>query len=130
MEPTWRHELHCIREDNHVQYIVAMLMWFRRWKQDHGQWPLLPACNFKFGAMATIETQVVSIVKEAKMTWEGGEEMQALRVLTTLQYLVEVGPKSPLAGQITQSVQLIMQPLQQAHISFMPHAVLQYAASP
>ena len=55
--------------------------------------------------------------------------MQALGVLTTLQYLGEVSPKSPPAGQITQSVQLIMQPLQQADISFKPHAVLGYAAS-
>ena len=28
MELTWRHELQCIREDNHIQYVVAMLMWF------------------------------------------------------------------------------------------------------
>ena len=76
-------------------------------------------------AMGTIETQVVSIVKEAEMTWG---EMQSLRVLTTLQYLVEVGPKSPLDGQIAQGVQLIMWPLQQADISFMPHAMLGYAA--
>ena len=71
MEPTWRLELQCIREDDHFRYIAAMLVWFRRWKEDHGQWPLLPACDFKVGAMATatIETQVVSIIKEAKMTW-------------------------------------------------------------
>ena len=55
-------------------------------------------------------------------------EMQALRVLTTLQYLVEVSQKSPLTGQIAQSVQLIMQPLQQMDISFMPHAILGHAA--
>ena len=54
-------------------------------------------------------------------------EMQALWVLTTLQYLVEVGPKSHPVGQIAQSVQAIMQPLQQADILFMPHAVLGYA---
>ena len=55
--------------------------------------------------------------------------MQALRVLTTLQYLAKVSPRSPLAGQITQSIQLIMMPLQQVDISFMPHAILGYAAS-
>ena len=63
MEPTWRHKLQSIREDDHVQYIVAMLVWFHQWKQDHGQWPLLPACDFQFEAMAmamaTIETRVV-----------------------------------------------------------------------
>ena len=50
MEPTWRHELQCIKEDDHVQYITAMLVWFHQWKQDHGQWPLLPACDFRLGA--------------------------------------------------------------------------------
>ena len=123
-----RHEPQCIREDNHIQYIVAMLVWFCQWKQDHGQWPLLPACDFQFGAMATatIKTQVVSVVKETEIT-QG--EMQALRVHTTLQYLAEVSPKSPPAGQIAQNVQLIMRPLQQADISFMPLAVLGYAVS-
>ena len=55
------------------------------------------------------------------------ESPQALQILTTLQYLAEVGPKSPPAGQITQSVQSIMRPLQQVEISFMPHAMLGYA---
>ena len=67
---------------------------------------------------------VISVIKETDMTLG---EMQALRVLTTLQYLAKVGPKSPPAGQIAQSVQSIMQPLQQADISFMPHAALGYA---
>ena len=52
-----------------------------------------------------------------------------MSVLTTLQYLVEVGPRSPLAGQISQSVQSIMQTLQQADILYMLHAILGYAAS-
>ena len=55
--------------------------------------------------------------------------MQVLRILTILQYLAKVGPKSPPAGQNTQSVQSITRPLQQVDISFMPHAVLGYAAS-
>ena len=51
-------------------------------------------------------------------------ERQVLRVLTTLQYLAEVGPKSPPPGHAAHSVQSIMRPRQQAEISFMPHAVL------
>ena len=54
-------------------------------------------------------------------------ERQVLQVLTTLQYLAEVGPKSSPPGQLAQCVQSIMQPLQQAEISFMAHAVLGYA---
>ena len=55
------------------------------------------------------------------------EERQVLQVLTTLQYLAEVGLKSQPPGHIAQCIQSIMWPLQQAEISFMPHAVLGYA---
>ena len=51
-------------------------------------------------------------------------ERQVLRVLTTVQYLAEMGPKSPPPGHVIHSVQSIMRPLKQAEISFMPHAVL------
>ena len=68
----------------------------------------------------------MSVTIEIKMTLG---ERQALQVLTTLQYLAEVGPKIAPAGQITQSVQSIMWPLQQAEISFMPYAVLGHATS-
>ena len=126
MEPNWRQELQCIRENDHIRYIIAMLVWFNRWRQEHGLWPSLPASDFQVGAMAmpTIITRVMSVTTEIEMTLG---EMQALWVLTTLQYLVEVGPKSPSARQIAQSVQLIMQSLQQAEISFMPHAVFRHA---
>ena len=56
-------------------------------------------------------------------------ERQVLWVLTTLQYLAEVGPKSPPPGHVAHSVQSIMQPWQQAEISLMPHAVLGYVTS-
>ena len=103
-----------------------MLVWFCQWRQEHGSWPSLPACGFQVGAlaMATIETQVMSVTSEIKMTLG---ERQVLRVLTTLQTLAEMGLKSLPPGHITQCVQSIMWPLQQAKISFMPHAVLGYA---
>ena len=40
-----------------------------------------------------------------------------------------MGSKSPALGHVAHSMQSIMQPLQQAEISFMPHAVLGYATS-
>ena len=128
MEPTWRQELQCIRETDHIRYIVAMLVWFCQWRQEHGSWLSLPACDFQVRALATatIETRIVSVTTEIKMTLE---ERQALQVLINFQYLAEVGPKSPPAGQIAQSVQSIMQPLQQEDISFMPLAMLGYAVS-
>ena len=66
----------------------------------------------------------MSVTSEIEMT---SGERQILQVLTTLQYLAEVGPKSPPPGHVAHSMQSIMQPLQQAEISFMPHAVLGYA---
>ena len=105
-----------------------MIVWFCQWRQDQGWWPLLPTCNFQVGALATvnIEMRVMSIISQIDMA-QG--ERQVLQVLTTLQYLAEMGPKSPPPGHITQSVQSIMRPLKQAEISFMPHAVLGYSTS-
>ena len=66
MEPTFRQDLHCIREVDHLQYIIAMLVWFRQWRQEHRSWPSLPACGFQVSAlaMATTKTRVVSITSE------------------------------------------------------------------
>ena len=103
-----------------------MIVWFCRWRQEQGWWPSLPACDFQVGALATaiIETLVVSVTSEIEMT---PGERQVFWVLTTLQYLAEVGPKSPPPGHVAHSVQSIMQPLQQAEILFTPHTVLRYA---
>ena len=68
----------------------------------------------------------MSVTSEIEMTLG---ERQVLQVLTTLHYLAEVDPKSPPPGHVAHSMQSIMQPLQQAVISFMPHAVLGYATS-
>ena len=75
-------------------------------------------------AIAIIKTQVVSVTLEIEMTLG---ERQVLWVLTTLQYLAKVGPKSPPLGHVAHSMQSIMLPLQQAEILFMPHALVGYA---
>ena len=122
VEPTFRQELQCIRDVDHLRYIIAMQVWFHQWKQEYGSWPSLPACGFQFGAlaMATMKTWVVSVTSEVKMTLG---ERQVLQVLTTLQYLAEMGPKSLPPSQCVRSI------MQQAGISFMSHAVLGYAMS-
>ena len=58
VEPTFRQELQCIREVDHLQHIIAMIVWFHRQRQEQGLWPLLLACSLKVGALATavIET--------------------------------------------------------------------------
>ena len=68
----------------------------------------------------------MSIVLQVNMSpWE----RQVLQVLTTLQYLAKVGPKSPPPEHIVHSIQLIMRPLEQTKIAKMPHAVLGYSTS-
>ena len=42
LEPTWRQELQCIREDADIRYIAAMLILFHHWKLEQGLWPILP----------------------------------------------------------------------------------------
>ena len=103
-------------------------MWFQCWRQDQGWWPSLPACNFQVGPLTTvnIKTRIMSIVSQIDMSLG---ERQVLRVLITLQYLAEMGPKSLPPGHVAHSVQSIMRPLKQTKISFMPHAVLGYGTS-
>ena len=105
-----------------------MIVRFCRWRQDQGSWPSLPTCNFQVRDLATvnIEARVMSVTSQINMTLG---ERQVLQVLTTLQYLAKMGPKSPPCGHIARSVQSIMRPLEQAEISFMPHAVLGYSTS-
>ena len=70
-EPSFRQELQCIKEAEHLQYIIAMIVWSRHWRQDQGWWPLLPACNFQVGALTTVNIKmrvmlVVSQVDESQ----------------------------------------------------------------
>ena len=127
-EPSFRQELQCIKEVKHLQYIIAMIVWFCQWRQDQGWWPSLPTCDFQVGALATvnIKMRVMSVTSQIDMTLG---QRQVLQVLTTLQYLAEMGPKSPPPGHVAHSMQSIMRPLEQAEISFMPHAVLGYSTS-
>ena len=127
-ELSFRQELQCIMEVEHLRYIITMIVWFHQRRQDQGWGPSLPTCGFKVRALATvnIKMRVMSVTSQIDMTLG---ERQVLRVLTTLQYLAEMGPKSPPPGHIAHSMQSIMRPLEQAQISFMPHAVLGYSTS-
>ena len=70
--------------------------------------------------------RVMSVISQIDMSLG---ERQVLQVLTTLQYLAEIGPKSPPPRHVVHSVQSIMRPLDKTEISFMPHAVLGYITS-
>ena len=127
-EPSFRQELQYIREAEHLQYIIVMIVWFKHWKQDQGWWVPIPSCTFQIRATTTIniETRVLLVIAQVNMSWG---ESQVLWVLTTLQYLAEVCPKSLPLGHMVHSVQSIMRPLEQLEISFQPHAVLGYGTS-
>ena len=92
-EPSFTQELQCIREAEHLQYIIVMIVWFQHWRQDQGWWPSLPACNFQVGALATgnIKMRVMSVVSQVDMS---PGERQVFCVLTTLQYLAEVAQRA------------------------------------
>ena len=70
--------------------------------------------------------RVMSVTSQIDMTLG---ERQILQVLTTLQYLAKMGPKSPPPRHVADSMQSIMRPLKQAGISFTPHSVLGYSTS-
>ena len=105
-----------------------MIVWLKHWKQDQGWWALISTSSFQVRAAATIniKTRVLLVIAQVNMS-QG--ESQDLGMLTTLQYLAEVGPKSPPPGHVVHSVQSIMRPLKQLEISFQPHAVLGYGTS-
>ena len=86
VEPSFRQELQCIREIDHLRYIIVMIVWVRCWKQDQGWWLMIPACRFQVRTATTvnIETRVLSVITQVDMS-QG--ESQVLQVLTTLQYL-------------------------------------------
>ena len=56
-------------------------------------------------------------------------EMQALKVLITLQCIAGAGPRKPTPGYICQCVESIMHPLSAIGIAFSAHSVLALAAS-
>ena len=54
-------------------------------------------------------------------------EMQALKVLITLQCIAEVGPRKPAPGYVCQCMESIMHPLSVIGITFSAHYILALA---
>ena len=55
MEPPWQTELAKIKQDDDVQYIAAMFVWFQCWKIRSGALPSLPQCDFTLN-QETVDT--------------------------------------------------------------------------
>ena len=61
-EPSFRQELLCIREAEHLQYIIAMIVWFKHWKQDLGWWAPIPTFSFQVRAAATVNIETIDML--------------------------------------------------------------------
>ena len=48
-EPPWCTELALIKQDEIVQYVAAMFMWFCCWRLARGSWPWLPLGELELG---------------------------------------------------------------------------------
>ena len=101
--PTWREELVCVKVDKEVQYIMAMLIWARKWKQEYQMWPTLPHHHFKFSPQAktTVKARVHTALWDTDMTLG---ESNILTVLTTMQYLAKLGLEKLGPEQVAECV--------------------------
>ena len=107
MEPPSWTKLAKIKQDDDVRYVAAMFVWFQCWRTRCGSWPSLPRCDFALH-QETINTVNLHLAPTlAKMDLLLGE-LQAVKVLTTLQCLAELGLQKPVQGTTSHCVEWIM----------------------
>ena len=123
MEPPWQTEMASIKQDKNIRYITAMFVWFWHWKVRSGLWPSLPRCNFVLDQEVsdTVNLHLAPTLAKLDLSLE---ELQALKILTMLQCLDEMGPWKPAPGYACQCVESIMRHLTVLDIAFTPQAVL------
>ena len=63
-EPSFRQELQCIREAEHLRYIIVMIVWFN---QDQGWWAPIPTCSFQVGAEQLLTSKQGSCQSSLKL---------------------------------------------------------------
>ena len=127
-EPPWRTELVQIQKDEEIQYIATIFTWFQWWRIRRGVWPLLPRSEFSLSKEMRDRVNSHLVLTLVKVEMSMGE-MQALKVLITLQSITEAGPRKPAPGYICQCVESIMHPLSEIGIAFSAHSILALAAS-
>ena len=123
MGPPWWTEMASIKQDKNIRYIAVILVWFQCWKVRSGSWPSLPRCDFVLDQEISDTVNLRLTPTLAKLDLSLGE-LQALKVLTTLQCLAEMGPQELAPGYICQCVESIMRHLTVLDIAFTPQAVL------
>ena len=102
MEPPWQTKMVSIKQDENIRYTAAMFVWFQHWKVS-GSWPSLPRCNFVLEQEISDTFNSCLAPTLAKLDPSLGE-LQALKVLTTLQCLAERGPWKLAPGYTCQCV--------------------------
>ena len=123
MEPLWWTEMASIKQDKNIRYIAEMFVWFRCWKVRSGSWPSLPRCDFVLNQEISDTVNLCLAPTLAKLDLSLGE-LQALKVLMTLQCLTEMDPLKLALGYTCQCVESIMRHLIVLDIAFTPQAVL------
>ena len=126
-EPPWRTELAQIQKDEEIRYITIVFTWFQQWRIRRGVWPLLPQSEFNLSKEMRdrVDSCLTPTLAMLEMLMA---EMQALKILITLQCIAEVGPRKPTPGYICQCMESIMRPLSVIGITFSAHSVLASAA--
>ena len=122
-EPSWRTDLALIMQDEIVQYVAAMFMWFRRWQLARGSWPRLPLGEVELGREMEEEIDL-RLHRALRCNVMAMGEMQALKVLIALQCLAEAGPRKPASGYVSQCIKSLVCPLMAMGIGFMAHAMM------
>ena len=123
MEPPWWTEMASIKQDKNIRYIAAIFVWFLCWKVRSGSWPSLPRCDFVLNQEISDTVDLCLAPTLAKLDLSLGE-LQALKVLTTLQCLAEMDQQKLAPGYTCQCVELIMRHLTVLDIAFTPQSCL------
>ena len=123
MEPPWWTEMASVKQDESIRYIIAMFVWSQHWKVRSGSWPSLPRCDFVLDQEISDTVDLCLAPTLAKLDLSLGE-LQALKVLTTLQCLAEMVLWKPAPGYTCQCVESILRHLMVLDTAFTPQAVL------
>ena len=122
-EPPWCTELALIKQDEMVRYVAVMFMWFCCWQLARGSWPQLPLGELELGQEMKEEIDW-HFAQALRYNVLAIGEMQALKMLITLQCLAEAGPQQPTPGYVSQCIESLICPLVAMGIGFTAHVVM------
>ena len=122
-EPPWCMALALIWWDEVVRYVAAMFTWFCHWRASRGSWPHLPQGELDLDQEMKEEINWC-FARALRYNILMIGEMQALKMLITLQCLTEAGPQRPAPGYVCQCIESIIRPMVAMGIGFTAHTVM------